>query len=159
MSAPDEWRPQAEHLSILFDVFALGQRVRTLVALAMRDAGIRPDEYAAYSVLFESGPVTMTEMARELGMPVTTAADFVRAMQARGHVRRERHPDDGRAYLLSLTRTGLAAHRQASGCFQAAAQALTREMGGRSEKAARATLQSLTASAARAAESLSLPAH
>src|SRR6185436_16617475 len=96
---PDDWRPQDEHLSILFDVFALGQRVRTLVALAMRDAGLRPDEYAAYSVVFESGPVTMTEMARELGMPVTTAADFVRTMQSRGHLQRDPHPTDSRAYL------------------------------------------------------------
>jgi len=65
----EEWRPlPGKRTSILFDVFALSQQVRTLVAAAMHDAGLRPDEYAAYSVLFEAGPVTMTEMARELGM-------------------------------------------------------------------------------------------
>jgi hypothetical protein len=50
-----DWRPDPDrHLSLLFDVFALGQRTRTLLATAMRGCGIRPDEYAAYSVVFEA---------------------------------------------------------------------------------------------------------
>ncbi|MEO8424872.1 MAG: hypothetical protein ABI595_13305, partial [Actinomycetota bacterium] len=48
------WRPQpGRRTSILFDVFVLGQRTRALVNEAMDDAGLRPDEYAAYSVVFE----------------------------------------------------------------------------------------------------------
>jgi hypothetical protein len=54
--AQADWQPQAgPHLSILFDIFALGQQVRTLLNTAMQDAGMRPDEYAAYSVVFEDG--------------------------------------------------------------------------------------------------------
>ena len=109
------WRPHPDrHLSVLFDVFALGQQVRTLVTAAMAGCGLRPDEYAAYSVVFEAGSVTMTDLARQLGMPVTTAADYARAMRERGHVRRTPHPTDSRAYLLSLTRcrpSGLTARR------------------------------------------------
>ena len=112
------WRPDpGRHLSVLFDVFALGQLVRTLVTTAMAGCGLRPDEYAAYSVVFEAGEVTMTELARELGMPVTTAADFVRAMRERGHVRRKPHPTDSRSHLLTLTAAGLRAHRKASLAF------------------------------------------
>ena len=48
---------------MLFDVFVLGQRTRALVNEAMRDAGLRPDEYAAYSVVFEMQTITLTEMA------------------------------------------------------------------------------------------------
>ncbi len=121
----------------------------------MRDAGLRPDEYAAYSVLFEAGPVTMTEMARELGMPVTTAADYVRAMQARGHLRRDAHPSDSRSYLLALTPAGTRAHKKANGFFESAYQALIRELPPLNEEATRATLQQLASSAARATATLS----
>lgn len=109
------WRPHGgAYLSILFDVFALGQRVRTLLRTAMGDAGLRPDEYAAYSVVFEDGPVTMTELSRQLGMPLTTAADYARTMVQRRHARRDPHPSDQRATVLTLTPSGLRAHRRAS---------------------------------------------
>jgi DNA-binding MarR family transcriptional regulator len=154
-SPDDEWRHRSsERTSILFDVFALGQRVRTLLHTAMRDAALRPDEYAAYSVLFESGRITMTQMARELGMPVTTAADYVRAMRARGHVRRQPHPSDQRSYLLALTPAGTRAHRDANAHFERAYRALVAELGPLDERATRATLQQLTASAERATERL-----
>ena len=134
-----------QELSILFDVFELGQRVRTLLSAAMRDAGLRPDEYAAYSVVFEAGEVTMTELARELGMPVTTAADFVRAMRERGHVRRKPHPTDSRSHLLTLTAAGLRAHRKASLAFAKAHDAFVEALAdsGLDEDRARALLDRL----------------
>ncbi len=152
----EDWRPRSgQHTSILFDVFALSQQVRTLLAAAMRDARMRADEYAAYSVLFEASPLTMTEMARELGMPVTTAADYVRAMQARGHLRKDAHPSDSRAYLLALTPAGVRAHKHANAHFESAYQALVRELPPLNEAATRATLQQLASSAARATASFS----
>src|SRR4051794_38729486 len=120
----------------------------------MRGAGMRPDEYAAYSVVFEADGVTMTEVARRLGMPVTTAADYVRSMQARGHLRREAHPGDSRAFLLRLTPAGLRAHRRASAAFDKAYQALIQELPPLQEEATRAVLQQLTASARRATATL-----
>ena len=124
----------------------------------MRGSGIRPDEYAAYSVVFEAGVegryadgITMTEMARELGMPVTTAADYVRSMQSRGHLRRNAHPGDGRAYVLRLTPVGLRAHRKASAAFDRAYQALRAELGDLDEERVRTMLRALAASAERAA--------
>jgi DNA-binding MarR family transcriptional regulator len=152
------WRPDPDRqLSLLFDVFALGQHVRTLVATAMAGCGLRPDEYAAYSVVFERPRVTMTELARELGMPVTTAADYVRAMQRRGHLARDPHPHDNRAQVLSLTAAGLKAHRAASAAFQKAHQALLRELAPITEDTARASLTELISSAERATTSLTAP--
>jgi DNA-binding MarR family transcriptional regulator len=150
-----EWEPQpGQQLSILFDVFQLGQRVRTLLATALRDAGLRPDEYAAYSVIFEAGQITMTEMARTLGMPVTTAADYIRAMMARGHVRKEPNPHDARSYLLALTAPGKRAHRRASACFERAYQAFVRELPSQREAATRELLHHLTTCAAKATAAL-----
>ena len=101
------WRPlPGRETSLLFDVFVLGQRTRALVTEAMRDAGMRPDEYATYSVVFEGGPLTQTDLANQLGMAVTTVADSVRTMVERGHLRKRPHPTDQRAALLSLTPGG-----------------------------------------------------
>jgi len=152
-----DWRPDpSRHLSLLFDVFALGQRTRTLLLTAMRGCGIRPDEYAAYSVVFEGSVdgVTMTEVARQLGMPVTTAADYVRSMQQRAHLRRHAHPGDRRAYLLRLTPLGLRAHRKASAAFDRAYQALYAELGELDEEQVRATLRALAGCAERATANL-----
>jgi DNA-binding MarR family transcriptional regulator len=99
-----------EPYSLLFDLFVANQKVRSLLATAMADAALRPDEYAVYSVLFENGPTGPTELARLLGMPPTTISGYARTMQARRHAVRRAQATDGRAYHLELTPTGLAAH-------------------------------------------------
>ncbi len=149
------WRPDpARDTSLLFDVFVLGQRTRALVAEAMRDAGMSGETYAVYSSVFERGPITLTDLANHLGVPVTTLADAVRSMIERRHLRRATHPSDGRASLLSLTPAGLRAHRRASASFERAHQALALELDEITEASARSTLQGLARSAERALASL-----
>ena len=109
-------RPQRQ-ISLLFDVFVLNQRLRTLLSMALAGTGMRPDEYAVYSLLFEMGPLTPTDMARQMGMPLTTMLDYARAMNARGHVSRRAHANDGRAYQLRLTSSGLSAFHKASAAW------------------------------------------
>jgi DNA-binding MarR family transcriptional regulator len=148
------WRQRPDrHTSLLFDVFVLGQRTRALVEAAMQDAGLRPDEYAAYSAVFEMAPITLTGMARELGMPVTTIADYVRAMVSRGHLRRNAHESDRRARTLSLTPSGLRAHRKASRSFERAHQGLIGALP-LDEDQARATIQAVAQAAERGLSSL-----
>lgn len=110
-------RPGRE-ISLLFDLFVLNQRVRRLLSLALADVTLRADEYAVYGLLFEQGPLTATEMARRMGMPLTTLLDYLRAMDARAHLRRERHPRDGRAQQLSLTMAGMAEHRRTNAAWE-----------------------------------------
>lgn len=100
-------------ISLLFDLFVTSQRVRRVLTDAMAEAGMRPDEYAVYSVLFEKGPLTATEMAEILGMPLTTVLDYLKAMSSAGHLDRMPHPSDGRALQLRLSRSGVAAHKRA----------------------------------------------
>ena len=104
-------------ISLLFDLFAVYQRVGGLVSLALNGAGLRGDEYAVYSVLFDLGPLTATEMAGNLGMPLTTVLDYLRVMDRRRHIVRVRHPVDGRARQVRLSPQGLAAHRRASAAW------------------------------------------
>ena len=149
------WRPDHEtQTSLLFDVFVLGQRTRELVNAAMDDAGLRPDEYAAYSVVFERGPITLTDLAAALGMPVTTVADYVRAMTEARHVAKRPHPTDGRASLLGLTPAGIRTHRRASHSFERAHQAVLHELGALDEAATREVLQQLARSTEHALDAL-----
>jgi DNA-binding MarR family transcriptional regulator len=105
-------------ISLLFDLFAVYQRVGGLVALALDGAGLRGDEYAVYSVLFDLGPLTATEMAGHLGIPLTTVLDYLRVMERRRHIVRVQHPVDGRARQVRLSPKGLAAHGRASAAWQ-----------------------------------------
>jgi DNA-binding MarR family transcriptional regulator len=116
-------------MSLLFDVFVVNQRLRALLAHALSDCELRPDEYAVYSVLFEHGSLTPTQLATYLGMPVTTTLDYVRAMANRGHVKRARNPADGRSYQVSLTMEGLSAHRRTNAAWNVAVRRLEGALG------------------------------
>jgi DNA-binding MarR family transcriptional regulator len=104
-------------ISLLFEVFAISQRVKTLLSETMAGSDLRPDEYAVYSVLFDRGPSTPSEIARAAGMPPTTISHYVRAMLERRHATRIPHEQDGRSFRLSLTVRGQVAHRNASMAF------------------------------------------
>jgi DNA-binding MarR family transcriptional regulator len=106
--------------SLLFDLFAASQQVKTLLTRAMAGSGLRPDEYAVYSGLFEFGPISPTELAQVVGMPPTTLSHYIRHMRERRHLVEQRKPTDGRSRALSLSPAGLAAHRRANRAFEVA---------------------------------------
>jgi DNA-binding MarR family transcriptional regulator len=112
--------------SLLFDVFALGQAVGRLLAEAMRGGPLSPSEYAVYSAIFELEAATPTQLAKRLGMRLTTFADHARGIERRGHARRIAHPTDGRSYRIALTGEGMSAHRAANAQFEAAHAAFAR---------------------------------
>jgi len=116
------------NISLLFDLFVLNQRVRRLLSSALADVALRADEYALYSLLFEQGPMTATEMARRMGMPLTTLLDYLKAMDGREHLRRDPHPRDGRAQQLSLTLSGTAEHRRTNVAWEVMRSKLERSL-------------------------------
>jgi DNA-binding MarR family transcriptional regulator len=116
MTGPSD-RPEGNTLSLLFDVHAAAQAVGSLLDAVMASDGLRPAQYAVYSVVFESERISPTALARQLGVPLTTAIDHVRAMERRGHARRHPNPADRRSFLVTLTAAGLAAHRAAHDGF------------------------------------------
>ncbi|HKW72943.1 MAG TPA: MarR family winged helix-turn-helix transcriptional regulator [Candidatus Dormibacteraeota bacterium] len=105
---------QRDDVSLLFDFFVAAQRLRRVLSDGLAPSGMRPDEYAVYSLLFEKGSLTATEMAESLGMPLTTVLDYLKAMTAADHLVRTAHPFDGRALQLNLNRSGIAAHKRAN---------------------------------------------
>jgi DNA-binding MarR family transcriptional regulator len=112
-----ERRPRS---SILFDLFAASQQVKSLLAAAMDGSGLRADDYAVYSALVEFGPLTPTELGRVVGMPPTTVSHYIRAMRERHHIDEARNPADSRSRVLTLSTAGLAAHKKANLAFEEA---------------------------------------
>jgi DNA-binding MarR family transcriptional regulator len=115
--------------SLLFDLFAASQQVKTLLTKAMAGAGLRPDEYAVYSGVFEFGPITPTELAGVIGVPPTTLSHYIRHMREAGHLVEKKQPRDGRSRALSLSPTGLASHRRANRAFEVAYAAFVARIG------------------------------
>lgn len=112
----------------MYALFVASQRSRELLALAMRDAPIRPDEYGVYSAVYAAGSLTQTQLARSTGMPLSTVADYVRAMVQRGHVDRRPNPSDRRSALLSLSPAGDATVRSIMPVFTQAVRTLMDEL-------------------------------
>jgi DNA-binding MarR family transcriptional regulator len=106
--------------SLLFDLFAANQQVKTLLTRAMAASPLKPDEYAVYSGVFEFGPIAPTDLAAVVGMPPTTLSHYIRHMREAGHVLERPDPRDGRSRTLSLTAKGLAAHKRANRAFEVA---------------------------------------
>jgi hypothetical protein len=96
----DESRPE-QRISLSFDVFAVSQRLGAYLDRALADTGIRPAEYAVYSLMLEAGPRTPSELAAMLGTPPSTLSTYLGAMLARGDARRIPNPSDGRSVRVS----------------------------------------------------------
>lgn len=143
---------RAARSSVLFDLFAASQRVRTLLVAAMEGCGLSPEEYAVYSTLVEFAPLSPTEMAHVVGMPPTTMSHYVREMRERGHLQEEPNPRDGRSRMLRLSDAGRAAHRRANRAFEAAYSRFVEELS--DPAAAKRTLEEIEAAAGTARERL-----
>jgi DNA-binding MarR family transcriptional regulator len=97
-------------------LFATDQQLSRLLAAAMADAPLRPDEFAVTSVLRLVGPVRPTALAELTGLRPTTLSNYLRRFEDAGLVRRRRDPADGRAHLVALTARGT---RETVACFPA----------------------------------------
>src|SRR3954447_15184450 len=79
-------------LSLLLLLVAANQRMAQLVERELASDGRAPRYYASLSLMGARGEMRLTELAEELGMPLTTASDAVRRLEARGSVRRRPNP-------------------------------------------------------------------
>lgn len=104
-------------MSLLWDVFLVAQHCDRLLEVAMRDSPLTPKDYALYSGVFAYGPLSTSDLARQLGIPITTMHDHVRELESRGHLERRTDPRDARAKLLLLTDDGRAILRAAADHF------------------------------------------
>lgn len=117
-----------QRVSFLLQLVALNQRLEALVDRELAREGVPARGYALLSAIGAFGPLTLSDAAELLGMPVTTASDAVRRLVERGAVARRRHPDDGRAQLLELTGAGDAEWRRGWPALRRATAAIERNL-------------------------------
>jgi DNA-binding MarR family transcriptional regulator len=109
-------------------LFALGQQLASLLQQAMADAPLAPGEFAVYSTLRLTQPITPTQLAGTLGMRPTTLSSVLVRMAKKGHLKRRRNPADGRSVILTLSPKGLRATEACLAGFGAAIQAFRNQL-------------------------------
>lgn len=100
--------------------------------------GVAADGYGMLSLIGVRGPVRLTELAGDLGLPLTTASDIVRRLEAKRYVRRHANPDDARSWLFELSAAGDREWRRGFGALQRITAHLAAELG--NDAAVRETL-------------------
>ena len=91
--------------------------------------GVEASGYAMLSLIGVRGPVRLTELAAELGMPLTTTSDVVRRLEAQRLVRRTPNPEDGRSFLFALSAVGDREWRRGWGALQRINEILAEQLG------------------------------
>jgi DNA-binding MarR family transcriptional regulator len=132
-----------------------------VVARHLQEAGVSGEQLALLSLIATVEPITPTALAAELGVPLTTLADALRRLDARGELEREPNPTDQRSHLISLSGEGRARLEAVEPLLRKAAAELSAELRLPSEDVSRA-LDDLhgalrTASARSAREALREP--
>jgi DNA-binding MarR family transcriptional regulator len=128
--------------SILLELYVLSQIGGTLLRSELEAAGVEVDSFGFVSTIAILEPPTPSQLAAELGLPLTTVSDSVQRLVDRGYVRREPNPADGRSILIHLTDRGRAMARDASPAVRAAQRRIAAELD-RPIEDVRATLDDL----------------
>src|SRR4051794_18425381 len=110
--------PPERRLSLLLLLVAANQRMTQLVERELAADGVEANGYAVLSLIGVRSEMPLTQLAEQLGMPLTTASDVVRRLESRGQVRRRPNPEDGRSFLFELTARGDREWRRGWGALQ-----------------------------------------
>ena len=132
----------ASGTNVLFDMWLVMRATTSLLDAALAPTGLTADEFGVYSVLTSADTLTPTDLATWMSAPPTTVSSYVKRIEARGHVTRERNPTDGRSYVLRLTAEGARTHAAAGEAFLPVLQRVVDELAG-DEPRVRRSLQTM----------------
>ena len=96
--------------------FALAVASRSVVALyrpVLEPMGLTHPQYLVMLALWEHAPLSVRDLARLLQLDPATLSPLLKRLEASGHLRRERNPQDERALAVDLTGEGRALRRRA----------------------------------------------
>ena len=100
----------------------------SIVSTELEEIGIYPRQYGLMLVLASEGPLSQGELAEWVRTDRTTMVALVDGLEQRGYVKRERNPDDRRAYQLQLTAKGRKALTRGRGLMRRAENQLLRSL-------------------------------
>ena len=115
--------------TILFEVFWTQQKRKRLIEVALAGTDLPPEDYPFYVTIGADGPLTPTQMAEILDLPLSTVIFRARRIERRGHAERIANPDDGRSFLLRLTPKGRRLLNQARPRFRRYAEGVEARLG------------------------------
>jgi DNA-binding MarR family transcriptional regulator len=104
------------------DLLALWRLLRNL-SHPVRRAEMTPEQYWLLRLLHRGGSLSISELANELGIAISSATISCKRLEKAGLLTRERQSDDERVVRVTLTTTGLA---QIDAWRQRKREALTR---------------------------------
>ena len=124
---------------------ALMERVGFLLAMAkggaeticidaLKPLGLDVRQYGLLLVLATEGPLSQGELAEWVRTDRTTMVALVDGLEALGYVKRERNPEDRRAYRLTLTADGKRALTRGRELMRRAEDQLLRSLDARERK-------------------------
>lgn len=120
----------ARNTTVLYELWRTSRRAAALMDDALDGAQLTGSEFALYSLLRFSGPMTPSEVARRTATALTTTSEALKRMEDRGHLRRTRNPADARSVTVELTDDGQVAHADTGSAFQPLIQEIHRDLGG-----------------------------
>jgi DNA-binding MarR family transcriptional regulator len=115
--------------TVLFEVFWAQQKRKRLLETALDGVPLPPEDYPLYVLIGAEGPWTPTGLAERLMMPLSTVIFRVKRIERRGHAERVPNPDDGRSFLIRLTRDGQQLLDRARPAFRDYAEAVEVRLG------------------------------
>ena len=119
---------QQRRPSVLFDLYVASQLTGQLLELELAGSDVPVEDFALYNALVHFELVTPTELARHLGMPLSTLLFRFARIESRGHGVRERNPRDRRSSMLALSVSGRNAFDEAKPRFNDALRAVHRHL-------------------------------
>lgn len=114
--------------------FVVSQLSGALIAEIVAGSEVTASEYALTSWLNVVGSATPGELARDLGLSPTTLSAMIDRLVAKKQVRRVRHPEDGRSYVLEPTAKGKATNARNGKRFQQTLERLREHLDGDPEE-------------------------
>lgn len=87
----------------------VARRLRRETGLRTAPLGLNPHQSRALRVIGDAGPLRPSDLAARLGIMARSATDSVSGLVSAGLVERRTDPADGRAQLLALSASGVAA--------------------------------------------------
>ena len=99
------------HFGALLNKAASAFRDRANTALAPLGVEIR--QFIVLTVLTETRPLSQQALGQMLGIDRTTMVALIDDLEKNGYARRERNPQDRRAYAVNLTPKGRATQKRA----------------------------------------------
>lgn len=126
-------RLSAPELTLLFDLWVAARRTGSILDEALTSTGMTATDYALYSLVQVTSPVTPTELSGVTGIPLQTISRMLRELEDAGHIDRLPNPEDARSTLVSLNERGREARELAEPRFRETMARLEAELGTETE--------------------------